>query len=233
MTQPILIIQQTEYEPPGMIADIIRDHKWEYEILMAQESPIPQAMRNYSGLIVMGGHMSADDIHLEFIDRQIRLLRWCLHFNFPVLGICLGAHLLAKAAGAEISRSPIRELGWYPLHPTFLADGNPLFGDMLATELYVFQWHGETFTLPEQATLLATCPEVINQAFKLKGRQYGLQFHTQVTEAIILEWIKHGTSESAYLGEQGVSDLLNNIPRHLPVAREFCRHLVSSWIRLL
>jgi len=233
MKQPILIIQQTEHEPPGMITEIIRNNGWQCEVLMAQKTAIPQAMRNYSGLIIMGGHISANDTHLEFIERQIRLLRWCLHFNFPVLGICLGAHLLAKAAGAEIVPSPLRELGWYPLHPTFLAEDDPLFGEMLASGLGVFQWHGETFTLPEGATLLATCPVVVNQAFKLTGRQYGLQFHTQVSETIIQNWIKHGTSESAYLGENGVAELLNNIPRHLPVARNFCRKLTSAWLRLL
>jgi len=233
MKEPILIIQQTEHEPPGMIAEIIHDNGWQYEVLMAQKTAIPQAMRNYSGLIVLGGHISANDTHLEFIDRQIRLLRWCLHFNFPVLGICLGAHLLAKSTGSEIIPSPVRELGWCPLHPTFLAEGDPLFGELLASGLDVFQWHGESFTLPEQATLLATSPEVINQAFKLPGRQYGLQFHTQVTETIIQNWIRHGTSESAYLGEDGVAELLDNIPRHLPVARDFCRDMVSAWLKLL
>ncbi|GAV21128.1 GMP synthase [glutamine-hydrolyzing] [Mariprofundus micogutta] len=233
MKQPILIIQQLEHEPPGMISDIILDNGWQYEVLMAQQTIIPQAMRNFSGLIIMGGHLSANDTHLEFIDRQIRLLRWCMHFNFPVLGICLGAQLLAKAAGAEIMTSPVRELGWYPMHPTFLAEGDSLFGDLLASGLHVFQWHGETFTLPDHATLLATCPEVVNQAFKLAGRQYGLQFHTQVTESMIQDWISQGTSESAFLGEDGVQDLLNNIPRHLPVARDFCRDIITSWLKLL
>ncbi len=233
MKQPILIIQQTEHEPPGMIADIILDSGWQYETLMAQQTSIPQAMRNFSGLIIMGGHMSANDTHLEFIDRQIRLLRWCMHFNFPVLGICLGAQLLAKAAGAEILPSPVRELGWYPLHPTFLIQDDPLFSELLPSGKYIFQWHGETFTLPERSVLLATCPEVVNQAFRISDKQYGLQFHAEVTEPMIRDWVECGTSESAYLGETGVAQLLNNIPSHLPVARDFCRDLISSWLKLL
>jgi len=75
MKQPIFIIQQLEHEPPGMITDIIRDFGYSCDILMAQEVPIPQAILHYSGLIIMGGHMSANDSHLPFIARQIQLLK--------------------------------------------------------------------------------------------------------------------------------------------------------------
>jgi len=232
MKQPILILQQLEHEPPAMIEQAIHDAGWETTTLMTQQSPIPHALSNYSGLVVMGGHMSANDTHLVFIDRQIKLLEWCIHYRFPVLGICLGAQMLAKAAGAEIIPSPIRELGWYPLHPTFFAIDDPLFGDMLDTGLQVFQWHGESFSLPDKGTLLATCPGVMHQAFKLNPRQYGIQFHAEMTEPLIHQWIKYGTSESAYLGDGGVA-LLHEIPKSLPIAREFSRNMVNAWLKLL
>ncbi len=233
MKQPILILQQVEQEPPAMIQQAIADAGWHSQIIMTQTEPVPQSLSSYAGLIVMGGHMSANDIHLDFIDRQIKLLKWCIRDAFPVFAICLGSQLLAKAAGGEVIPSPVRELGWYPLHPTFFAIDDPLYGEMLDTGLQVFQWHGETFTLPETATLLATSPEVLHQAFRLKARQYGMQFHAEMTEPLIREWIHHGTSESAYLGEPKVTALLDEIPKSLPVAREYCRRMVNAWLKLL
>jgi len=233
MKKPILILQQLEYEPAALIEQVIHEAGWETKTLKTMEDPIPQVLLRYSGLVIMGGHMSANDTHLGFITKQIRLLEWCIRYDFPVLGICLGSQLLAKAAGANVIKSPLRELGWYHLRPTFYAQEDPVFGKMLASGLKIFQWHGETFELPEQATLLATCPEVINQVFRIKSRLYGLQFHAEMTEDLILAWIKHGSSEAAYLGEEGVDELINHIPRYLPAAREYCSFIVKSWLKLL
>lgn len=233
MKKPVLILQQLEYEPAALIEKVIQNAGWETETIKTMEGLIPQALTRYSGLVIMGGHMSANDTHLDFIAKQIQLLEWCIHYDFPVLGICLGSQLLAKAAGASVTPSPVRELGWYHLRPTFYAQEDSIFGEMLASGLKIFQWHGETFELPKQATLLATCPEVVNQVFRIKSRLYGIQFHAEMTEELIHAWIKHGGNESAYLGEAGVQDLLNDIPRYLPVAREFCSNMVVSWIKLL
>jgi len=232
VNMPILILQQVEHEPASLIEHVIHEAGWETHTIMTMEDLIPQALVNYSGLVVMGGHMSANDVHLGFIQSQISLLEWCIRYSVPVLGICLGAQLLAKAAGGEIIPSPVRELGWYRLHPTFFAIDDPLFGEMLDTGLDVFQWHGETFTLPETATLLATNPDVIHQAFKLNARQYGIQFHAEITEPLIHEWIEHGTSESAYLGDDGIKTLLEKTPKSLPAARSFCRHMINQWLAL-
>jgi len=233
MELPILIIQQVEYEPAALIEDVIHSLGRETKIIMAMDELVPQALSAYSGLIIMGGHISANDEHLEFVAKQIRLLKWCIKYDYPVLGICLGAQMLAKAAGGEIMISPLRELGWYPLRPTFFAQGDPLFGAILPHKTQVLQWHGETFSLPASATLLATCPDVINQAFRIKSRLYGLQFHTEMTEDLIYSWIENGTSETAYLGESGVKQLLKNVPRYVPAANSFCKNMTEAWTKLL
>ncbi len=230
--KPVLILQQLEYEPPALIGESIRQAGFPIHTIMTMEENIPPALGDYSGLVIMGGHMSANDEHLDFIRQQIRLLQWCIHYDFPVLGICLGAQLLARAGGGCILPSPIRELGWHPIQPTFLSDEDPLFADILIEDINVFQWHGETFTLPDEAMLLATANEVPNQAFRMRSRLYGLQFHAEITEELIGQWLRHGTSESAWLGQEGIQKLLRDIPRYLPVARIFCRQLVTRWLKL-
>ncbi len=229
--KPVLILQQLACEPAALIAETIQAAGIGVEVVMAPAAPIPQTLQAHSGVVVMGGPMSAND-EREFIQRQLALLAWCIEHDAPVLGTCLGAQLLAKAGGAEIIRSPVRELGWYPLHPTQAAAADPLFSE-LGEGLHVFQWHGETFTLPGGAVLLASCPQVENQAFRIGSRLYGLQFHTEVDEDLIREWIQVGHDERRHLGDEGIGELWRQTPQYLPAARDFCRRMVRAWLRLL
>jgi len=180
----------------------------------------------------MGGPMSANDVHLTYIRDEIRLLMQAVGTDFPVLGICLGAQLLAKAAGANIVPSPVRELGWYRLFPTPDARTDALFSSLPADGLDVFQWHGETFLLPKDATLLASCPKVPNQAFRLGSCQYGLQFHVEVDETTIHQWIEAGESERTYLGEKGVQDIFNASRKQLSTMQQFCDIMCRNWLAL-
>jgi GMP synthase (glutamine-hydrolysing) len=107
----------------------------------------------------------------------------------PVLGICLGAQLIATALGAHVRRNPVKEIGWYDVTPTPEGEKDPLFSCFNGTEK-IFQWHGDTFDIPHGAVHLATSPECANQAFRYGDRTYGLQFHLEVDEALIHRWLK-------------------------------------------
>ena len=96
----------------------------------------------------------------------------------------------------------------------------------------MFQWHGETFTLPNSATLLATHPAVPHQAFRLGTTQYGFQFHIEVDEPIIDAWVDAGESERDELGEAGVLEIRSATPDHMPKAHGFCRKMVTAWLEL-
>lgn len=230
MTNPVLILQQVGHEPAALIEEVINEAGIETITLDTQKDSIPIALTHYSGLVTMGGFMSGNDTHLDYICKQIRLLEWVIKWDFPFLGICLGAQLLAKAAGAEIFKSPVKEIGWYPLHPTFMVHEDPLFKDLLASGVHVLQWHGETYSLPYNARLLATCPDVLGQAFKLGTCQYGLQFHTEINMDMIDLWIEKGESEREEIGKDGIEELRNKSVLHLPEARDFCRTMVSAWV---
>jgi len=225
-----LVLQHLKIEPPALIGVCLRNKGHTFEsVRIGKGQTIPDTLTDYAGLIVMGGPMSAND-DLPFIREEINLLQQAIAQDFPVLGICLGAQLLAKAAGAEILPSPERELGWYPLFPTPDGKTDALFSLLPAEGMNVFQWHGETFSLSEGATLLASCPDVPHQAFRLGSCQYGLQFHVEVDETIIRKWIDTGESERKHLGENGVRDILLKTPQYLYAMQSFCDMICTNWL---
>jgi GMP synthase-like glutamine amidotransferase len=139
-----------------------------------------------AGLILMGGPMSVND-DLPWLGDEMRAIRDAIHRGKPVLGICLGAQLIAKALGARVYRIPVKEIGWAPVYWTEQAAADPLFRGFSHPET-LFHWHGETFDLPDGAERLAYSEACANQAFRVAGNVYGLQFHAEVTPAIIEDW---------------------------------------------
>jgi len=227
-----LVLQHLEIEPPALIGACLRQEGHTLETVhIYKRDTIPDNLANYTGLIVMGGPMSAND-DLPFIEKEINLLRQAITQDFPVLGICLGAQLLAKAAGAAILPSSERELGWYQLLSTPDGKTDALFSSLPVEGLNVFQWHGETFLLPQGAQLLASCPKVPNQAFRLGSCQYGLQFHVEVDASIIHKWIDAGENERTHLGENGIRNILIEIPQYLSAMQSFCDVVCRNWITL-
>lgn len=228
-----LVLQHLDIEPLALIGDVIVESGHELQTVMLEEGvSIPDPFDGFDGLVVMGGPQSANDRHLSYIRDEVELLKRAIELDFPVIGICLGAQLLAKAAGAEIVRSPVRELGWYPVYPSADSAGDPLFSMLPAEGLQVFQWHGESFTQPEGASLLATHPDVRQQAFRIGNCQYGMQFHMEVDAELIEVWIAAGESERSHLGETGINAIRKDNDLYLQAARGVCREMVQRWLLL-
>jgi len=229
----VLVIEHLHIEPPALIGKVLTAHNIQLEYFDLKSLKTPSPLGDYAGLIIMGGPMSANDDHLPYIVRELELIRQAIGMRLPMIGICLGAQLMAKAAGGTVESSPKREIGWYPVLPTAAASNDPLFSLLPAAGQPLFQWHGETFSLPSMATLLATNPEVPAQAFRLHEGQYGLQFHVEVDSSIIEAWIKAGDSEREFLGESGIEAVRNGCATHLEPMQELCRTMVRRWIPLL
>jgi len=226
-----LVLQHLDIEPTAIIGELIVDAGHSVDIVRMDEGgSVPAILEGYDGMVVMGGPMSANDNHLSFIVDEIELLKQAIDADFPVLGLCLGAQLLAKAAGAEIIPSPIRELGWHPVFLTEEGSNDSLLCGLKKSGLNVFQWHGETFTLPINATLLVTHPTVSHQAFRIGSSQYGLQFHIEVNEVIIESWIEAGVSESEAIGEEGIALIRKQTPLLRPIAHDFCKDMMKAWL---
>lgn len=226
-----LTLQHLPIEPPALFADLLREAGHTLVVCHTQEQSVPTSLDDYDGLIVMGGPQSANDEHLEHIVAELALLKKAIAEDFPVLGICLGAQLLSRAAGGYVTRSPIRELGWFPVFPTPASAKDPLFSALPNTGLCVFQWHGETFSIPENASLLAHHPNVPSQAYRLGNYQYGLQFHLEVDAPKIESWIKVDDNARHQLGADGIAYIRDNIGR-IPHMHGFCSTMMHAWLSL-
>ena len=229
-----LVIQHLDIEPPAMIGDLLLGAGHTLHTLRSDlGESLPDDISAYSGIIVMGGPQSANDAHLPYIREELHWLADRISDGMPMLGVCLGSQLIAKAAGGSVSVSPLRELGWYPVFPASDTPGDPVFSSIPESGLTVFQWHGETFTLPDNATLLATHPEVPAQAFRLGHAQYGMQFHVEVDGPLIEQWMNAGEGERAHLGAAGLAGLHAGTAVHLQGMHAFCCRMTMNWLNLL
>lgn len=141
-------------------------------------------------LIVMGGPMSANDEHLyPWLSDEKAFIREAKRQNKRVLGICLGAQLIASALGAKVYRNVVKEIGWYPISPVPTAHGHPAIP--FTPGMLVFHWHGETFDLPAGSVHLARSTTCENQAFQVGTRVIGLQFHLETTSESARALVAH------------------------------------------
>jgi GMP synthase-like glutamine amidotransferase len=141
-----------------------------------------------AGLIFMGGPMSAND-DFAYLRQELEIIRQAVDRGQPVLGVCLGSQLLAKALGARVYRNAAKEIGWFDVHLTDAGGRDPVLSGLDPTET-VFHWHGETFDLPDGAVGLAYSRLTRHQAFRVGPNAYGLQFHLEVTPEMISDWCR-------------------------------------------
>ena len=182
----VAVIRHVPFESLGSLEDalILAGLKYQYfDLFTGQEPPRMEAI---SALISLGGPMSAND-PLPFLAREFGLLESALQAGKPLLGICLGAQLLARALGARVYPNPVKEIGWFPVQFTADAQADPLFHSLHRPET-VFQWHSEAFDLPQDSVWLASSDGCPHQAFRAGRQAWGLQFHLETTLAMIAEW---------------------------------------------
>ncbi len=194
----ILVFQHVAAEPLGTLDAIIRARG--HRIRFVNFNRDPQARPNierYDGLIVLGGGMNVgDEARFPHLRTELAAIEQAIALDKPVLGICLGAQLLARVLGAPVYRHHTSEIGWYSLAPTPAAARDPVLKP-LSGPRPVFQWHSYTFDLPRDAVLLATGADCPMQAFRYGESAYGFQFHLEMDEPLIRRWL----SEPSYLAD--------------------------------
>ncbi|MCI4566557.1 gamma-glutamyl-gamma-aminobutyrate hydrolase family protein [Lysobacter sp. CFH 32150] len=186
----ILVFQHVAAEPLGTLDPLIRrrGHRVRFVNFHRHPDAVPSIDR-YRGLIVLGGPMNVDEQHLHpHLKTELAVIEQALAQGKPVLGICLGAQLLAHALGAPVRRHRQPEIGWYDLHTTEHGRGDPVLSP-LGARMPVFQWHGRTFELPHGAHHLARTEICENQAFRWGESAYGFQFHLEMDQPLIERWL--------------------------------------------
>lgn len=187
----ILVCQHVAYEPLGTLNPLLKQNGLRIRYVNFGRDPHAKPdLEDYYGLIILGGPMSVwEEKEFPFLKHEIKLIAEAIKKNLPVLGVCLGAQLIAKALGAEVGRHTAKEIGWYDVSLTDEGKKDRLLKYIREQEK-IFQWHQDTFTIPKDAVLLATTPMCNSQAFRFGEKVYGLQFHLEADEGMIERWLK-------------------------------------------
>jgi GMP synthase (glutamine-hydrolysing) len=241
-----VVLQHAATEGPQRLAELLAEAGLAVEVVaLDRGQPVPRALPASVPLVVMGGSMGVSDIGdpaFPFLADEVALLRQRLAADAPVLGVCLGAQLLAHAAGARVfpngktgpdGPTRVYEVGWAPVD-YLPVEGEPALAG-LGRRAMMLHWHGDTFDLPAGAVRLASTADCPNQAFRL-GRAYGVQFHPEMDQATIGAWL---ASDTAYVekacGPGGAERIRGETPRLFPeyaAARDrLLRNLVQSLAR--
>lgn len=191
----ISLLQHVPFEGPGRIASWCRTHKHDLRRLLLYDGEVPAAPHEYDMLIVMGGPMSVGDEHIyPWLKTEKQAIAAAVAGGKKVLGICLGAQLLANVLGSRVYPNAHKEIGWFPVTITDAGRQSKLFIDGVDT-LQVFHWHGDTFDLPPECEHLAFSQACRQQAFRYGDRVVGLQFHLEVGPDDVQTMIANGRHE--------------------------------------
>jgi len=214
MARPkILVFQHVPYEPLGTLDPLLKEAGFRIRYVNFGRDPKQRpALDKYAALIVLGGPMNSDQIdHFPNLLTEVEVIRDAVARDMSVLGICLGAQLLAKALGGSVQRNPEREIGWYNVTLTDAGQRDPVLSTFATTQR-VFQWHEDGIRLPESCIHLASSPASTVQAFRHGEHAYGFQFHLEVDASLIERWL--------------------TVPANQPVLAEECGNIEPDHIRL-
>ena len=226
----IHVVKHVPFEGPARIAEWAaeRGHAMTESLALLEEHPEPA---DFDMLVVMGGPMAADNHSAHpWLEAEKVLVAKAVAAGRTVLGVCLGAQVLAAALGAKVRRNPEKEIGWYPVTRTPAGAADPVFSAFPA-ELVVGQWHGDTFDLPRGAVLTASSSACANQAFTLHGgRVVGLQFHLEWDDQTIGALLATCGDE---LAEQGAhvataSEIADGAAEYLPTNKRVLWTLLDA-----
>ncbi len=232
----LLVCQHVAFEILGTLNPLLKDHGFRIRYVNFGRHPDARPdLDRYHGLIVLGGPMSVN--HAErfpHLETEIDLIQRAIAAEMPVLGICLGAQLIAKALGAPVRESTEKEIGWYDVSLTAEGQSDPLFAHFEPTER-LFQWHGDTFDTPSDGVHLAHSPACNSQAFRYRDNVYGLQFHLEVDEPLISRWLRvpvHRRELRALEGKIDPQAIRDETPVRIERAKQLSEKTFSEFIRL-
>lgn len=224
----VIIIKHIDIEGPGTIGDFLDDNNTPYKIIdVFNGESLPDSLAGVSATVILGGPMNVyEEDKYPFLKAEDEFLRKVIEKDIPTLGFCLGAQLIARAKDAVVKKNPEKEIGWFKVSLTDNGSNDPLFQGF-SSEIDVFQWHGDTFEIPDGGVKLAESEICPNQAFRIGGNIYGLQFHVEVTGDMIEQWIDAYKEELESLKglvdpDKIISDTKLKAESYAAQAKQFC-----------
>lgn len=206
------IFQHVPFEKPSAILDWLTGQNFDITYTRFYESTHLPSLHDVDWLIIMGGPMSVnDEKELPWLIDEKNFIRQCIQSGKVVVGVCLGAQLIASATGSKIYPGKHKEIGWFPVYPV---QNNEIQTHPIPKEITVLHWHGETFDLPQGARLLASTEACANQIFMIDKHVLGMQCHLEMTpEAVagMLKYCAHEIQPAPFI--QTVEDINNGTLR--------------------
>lgn len=231
--KPIAIFRFSDTEGPGHFATFLDASRLAWELVKLDEGdPVPASGAPYAGLAFMGGPMSAND-ELPWTEPVLALMRDAAARGVPMIGHCLGGQLMSRALGGEVTRNPVKEIGWNPVQVEDSDLARHWFGADLPS-FTTFQWHGETFSIPPGGERILTGPHCPNQAYVVADRHLGLQCHVEMTPEMIASWLGSGAAELqeslASPAVQPADRIRGEMSERLPALSSTAERLYRRWI---
>lgn len=224
--KPILIILHQETSSPGRVGRQLMRRGYTLDIRKPRfGDTLPETMDNHAGAVIFGGPMSANDPD-DFVKAETNWISVPLDEGRPFLGICLGAQMLARTLGAEVSEHPdeLVEIGYYDLEATEAGR------DVMEWPETVYQWHREGFDMPSGAVHLARSTAFENQAFRYGPSAYGIQFHSELTLAMMCKWTVHGAPRFEMKGAQERRQHMDGRLLHDAPVQTWLGNFLDIWI---
>jgi GMP synthase (glutamine-hydrolysing) len=232
----LLVCQHVAHEILGTLNPLLKSAGFRIRYVNFGRHPDAEpSLEGYNGLVVLGGPMSVNHVERHpHLAAEMRLIEQALQKGLPVLGICLGAQLIAKTLGARVYENDEKEIGWYDVSPTVMARSDPVTAHFREREK-LFQWHGDTFDIPEGAVHLASSPLCASQAFRYGPNVYALQFHLEVDEPMIERWLTvpmHVKEIESLGGKIDPQKILHETPAHIQRLKELSDKVFGDFIHL-
>lgn len=230
----ILVVRHSLLSPCGIMGQCIVDQGGYYVTVMPPEGDsLPENIDGFDGMVILGGPQNAmDDEQFPHFVPLLKMIRAFDEAEKPLLGICLGAQLLARAWGANVHRLERPETGFYRIWKTEAARHDSLFATAPENPC-LMEWHDDSFDLPPGATLLMTGDEYRNQAFKIGECSYGLQFHPEVTVDVIRGWVRNHHDFLSSHRPDFLEQIELQISRHMKNSFAYCRLIGNRWLILV
>jgi GMP synthase (glutamine-hydrolysing) len=229
----VLVLQHIACEPPGVYEDVLLERGATIQRVELDEGERLPDWHEFDAIVAMGGPMSVNDEEkLPWLRQEKAFIAEAVRAGTPFFGACLGVQLLAASLGGEVAPGPAPEVGLLPVFLTEVAATDPVFAD-LPRELLTLQWHGDTFTLPDGAVLLAGSPAYRHQAFRWGRSAYGVQFHLELSREMADEWTRvpaYAEALADVLGPGSDAALVDELAAHADELRSHGRRMFERWL---